>query len=219
MASQEPKLNLPVYVPLHLGVREHLKEGKMPRAAFATYCFLLTESNHETGVCKANAASIAAGFGSENGYGTQSAKTVKASIWSDLQRLLDICWINFEATAGSHQKFEILIHKYYVRGGKFKGRILDAFAPGALQKRTYVRDIDDLNENRALVEDSQSTSGGVIEHSWSTRGGQLEESRSTSGGDGLLYSSGDSLVGDTGETFLLFCGMPDTQWQSRVAKI
>jgi len=179
MASDSKiKGGLPPFVPLFIGLREHLGRGKMTPMDLGIYVALHLNCDFETGICYTNAPGIVWMFGGKSQFGAnENEATTQKKVQKSLSRLRQRAYINYESD-GTRNFYPILINKYLVRMGRNAGKYLDAFAPGSLTNPVFI--------------------SGDAEYSnpFDTRGGRGVDTGPTGDGHGAVMG----LTGDAQET-------------------
>jgi hypothetical protein len=110
------------------GLREHIKQGKMPPFELGVYTFLHMNCDYGTGVYQGCAMTIACNFGDPK---------LKEHVQKSLRRLREKGYINFRKGDGKRHSYPILIDKYDVAVGEQSGKRLNAWKYGDLVRPDY----------------------------------------------------------------------------------
>jgi len=150
---------LPPFIPIFIGLDEHLRLGKMSLADLGVYLLLHRWCEWRWGIYYGCAATIASLMG---------GRAEKAEVQRSLQNLRRFEFINYRLGTGLRGSYNILIHKYLPRVGELRGYRLNAFALNSLEQPVYDR----------------SNGGGTVD-GLSLDGGQTVE-RLSSNGEGTV---------------------------------
>ena len=105
------------------GLREHVKQGKLPPFELGIYIFLHMSCDYSSGIYQGCAMTIACNFGDPK---------LKAHVQKSLSRLRAKEYINFRKGDGKRHGYPILIDKYEVTVGEQSGKRLNAWKHGEL---------------------------------------------------------------------------------------
>jgi len=154
------KFELPPFIPIFIGLDEHLWQGKFTPTSHSVYCLLQRHCHWGTGIYFGCAETL------KNLYGGTAGIKQIADALAHLRKNL---MINYRVGTGKRGSYNILIHKHLARTGSLKGYRLNAFAENSLQQPLY----DWPNGGR--TEDGVSTDGGCTVRRLSADGVATED--------------------------------------------
>jgi hypothetical protein len=149
------KFELPPFIPIFLGLDEHLWQGKFTPTSHSVYVLLLRHCNWGTGIYFGCAETL------KNLYGGTAAIKQVADALAHLRKNQ---MINYRQGTGRRGSYNILVHKHLARVGALKGYRLNAFAENSLRQPLYEW------SNGGRTEDGVSTDGGRTVSRLSTDG-------------------------------------------------
>jgi hypothetical protein len=155
-----PQFEMPPFIPIFLGLDEHLWRGKFTPTSHSVYCLLLRHCNWGTGIYFGCAETLKNLYG-----GTAGIKQVADA----LAHLRKNQMINYRKGTGQRGSYNILIHKHLARIGALKGYRLNAFADNSLRQPLYEW------PNGGRTEDGVSTDGGWTVRRLSANGVATED--------------------------------------------
>ena len=160
--SQElqSQFELPPFIPIFIGLDEHLRLGKMSLTDLGVYLLLHRWCEWRWGIYYGCAATIASLMG---------GRAEKSEVQRSLQNLRRFEFINYRQGSGSRGSYNILIHKYLPRVGELRGYRLNAFAINCLDQPLYEC------PNSQRTEDGLSTDGGKTVQRLRTNGEPTED--------------------------------------------
>src|ERR1039458_4074835 len=151
---------LPPFIPIFIGLDEHLRLGKMSLTDLGVYLLLHRWCEWRWGIYYGCAATIASLMG---------GRAEKSEVQRSLQNLRRFEFINYRQGSGSRGSYNILIHKYLPRVGELRGYRLNAFAINCLDQPLY----ECPNSQRTV--DGLSTDGGRTVQRLRTNGERTED--------------------------------------------
>ena len=151
---------LPPFIPIFIGLDEHLRLGKMSLADLGVYLLLHRWCEWRWGIYYGCAATIASLMG---------GRAEKAEVQRSLQSLRRFEFINYRLGTGLRGSYNILIHKYLPRVGELRGYRLNAFALHSLEQPVYER------SNGEGTVDGLSLDGGQTVTRLSSNGERTED--------------------------------------------
>jgi hypothetical protein len=138
MTQHENQFLLPPFVPMFMGLKSHIKKGRITPVDLAIYLMLHYNCDFETGIVDASAREIMFWWGGKAPFGTNKEETAVIRMIQDfLGRLRQNKYINYDGI-GEMSGYSILIHKYLIRTGDHQGMYLDAFAPSSLKDPVFI---------------------------------------------------------------------------------
>ena len=112
MADEKEGFELPPFIPVFLGLDEHMGQGKFTPTSHSVYCLLLRHCNWGTGIYYGCAETL------KNLYGGTAAIKQIADALAHLRKKQ---MINYRKGTGRRGSYSILIHKHLNRVGLLKG--------------------------------------------------------------------------------------------------